>query len=285
MPKNPLVSVIIPVYNEEKYILDCLHSLAKQYYSPLEVIVVDDGSKDNSKRIAESGERIVKNLVTLAQEHRGPGAARNLGASKANGEILVFVDADMEFEPDFIEKLTLPIREEKTIGTFSSEEYLLNKDNVWAQCWNLNLGRTADKMHAADYPATQHVFRAISKGRFLEAGGFDGSIGYTDDWSLARKLGIMAVDVKGAKFYHRNPESLVEVWQQARWFGKNEFLTRNFIRKVYNLYRYCPVLALFKGLFGAFSFKENNFLVFKVVYDTAVFTSVILSFVGEEKYK
>lgn len=278
------ISVIIPVYNEEAVIGSCLSSLAKQTVKSMEIIVVDDGSTDGTTGIITDCRLQTADLELFKQEHKGPGAARNLGASKAKGEILVFVDADMEFEPDFIEKLAMPVIG-RCIGTFSKEEFLLNRSSSYARCWNLNLGRSADKMHRFDYPDTQPVFRAILKSEFEKAGGFDTSIGYTDDWTLFRKLGKEAVAAPGAKYYHRNPETLEEVWKQARWFGKNEFLTKNFIRKVYNLLRYFPLAAPVKGIFGALIFKESSFIVFKTVYDTAVFVSIVMSFFGEAKSK
>lgn len=281
------VSIIIPVYNEEKTIESCLQSLSKQTTKG-EIIVVDDGSTDNSKSVVSSQ----KSVVLLQQNHQGPGAARNLGASKASGGILVFVDADMEFEPDFIEKLVAPILasqeqllRDQILGTFSKEEYLLNKDNVLARCWNLNLGHQATKMHPDDYPDTQPVFRAILKEEFDKVRGFDTRVGYTDDWSLSRKLGVMATVAPGAKYYHRNPETFSEVWRQARWFGKNEFLTGNLVRKFYNFLRYFPLLAAVKGVLGAVKFNESKFLPFKIVFDTAVFVSVCQSFVSQKKYK
>lgn len=258
------ISVIIPVFDEIGVIKSCLGSLKKQTV-PLEVIVVDDGSTDGSGQFA-----------TYKQSHQGPGSARNLGASKATGEILIFVDADMEFEPNFVEKLVKPITDGKTIGTFSKDEYLLNKQNVWARCWNLNLGRQAEKMHADNYPDIQPVFRAILKEEFDKVGGFDTNVGYTDDWSLSRKLGILATVAPGAKYYHRNPSSLKEVWIQARWFGKNEFLTGNLIRKLFNLFRYFPLWAVF-------SIAYFHLMIFKVVYNSAVFVSVLKSFFGEAK--
>lgn len=261
------VSVIIPVYNEEKVIESCLNSLAKQTIT-LEVIVVDDGSTDGSGKYA-----------TFKQNHLGPGAARNLGASRASGDILVFVDADMEFEPDFIEKLIKPIEKKQTIGTFSKDEYLLNKENAWARYWNLNLGREAERMiDREEYANGSPVFRAILKSEFDKVGGFNTKIGYTDDWSLSKKLGVLAQVAPGAKYYHRNPETLQEVWTQARWFGKNEFLTKSFIRKLLNLFRYCPFWAIFK-------IANPNFFIFKLVYNSAVFTSVFLSFFQEQKAK
>lgn len=273
------VSVIIPVYNEEKVIGDCLVSLQKQtIVSSTDIIVIDDGSKDNSLGVIENFKLKDENCVLLRQKHGGPGAARNLGASKAKGDILAFVDADMEFAPDFLEKLIAPIEAGKTVGTFSKEECLLNKGNIWARLWNVNLDRQPEKMHAQDYPNSQPVFRAILRKEFEKVGGFDATVGYTDDWTLSRKLGVQAKAAPGAKFYHANPASLKEVWMQARWFGKNEFLTRDFIRRFYNLFRYCPLWAVFK-------LPDLKFVVFKFVYNAAVFASVLLSFFGEEKHK
>lgn len=260
------VSIIIPVYNEIAVIGNCIASLEKQTIKS-EIIIVDDGSTDGSDKFA-----------TYKQDHKGPGSARNLGASKCKGEILVFVDADMEFEPDFIEKLIEPIVTGQAIGTFSKEEFLLNKDNNWARCWNINFGRNPEKMLPDNYPETQNVFRAILKKEFDRVGGFDVNVGYTDDWSLSRKLGIMAISAPGAKYYHRNPSSLKEVWTQARWFGKNEFLTKNIVRKFYNLFRYFP-------LWSIFYIFNPGFFIFKIVFNTAVFTSVLLSFLKEQKAK
>ena len=277
------VSVIIPTYNEETVIKICLDSLLKQSIKDFEIIVVDDGSTDKTKEIIPE---IKNNQIKIySQNHKGPGAARNRGVENAKGEILVFIDADMEFDKDFLMKLIEPIGKNKIVGTFSKEEYLLNKENDWARFWNVNLGRNPEKMHQDNYPDTQPVFRAILKSEFDRAGGFDTRIGYTDDWSLSRKLGVEAFSAPGAIFYHKNPENLKEVWSQARWFGKNEFLTGSFIRKIYNLLRYDPIFAILKGVYGSLKVKDFRYLIFKIVYDSAVSTSVLLSFFGEQKYK
>lgn len=282
---KPKISVIIPTYNEQGVIGNCLESLSRQDYPNFELIVIDDGSLDSSVSQVENQRGKVKSLTLLKQKHFGPGAARNLGVKHAKGEILVFVDADMEFEPDFISKLVAPIIAEKTIGTFSKEEYLLNEGDLIARFWNLNLGREAERMVPKNYPNFSPVFRAIRKSAFETAGGFDPSIGYTDDWTLFRRLQIQATVATGAKFYHRNPISLFEVWRQARWFGKNEFLTGNFVRTGFNLLRYNVISSLIAGAIGAVRFESMAFLIFKVVYDLAVFTSLIGSLFGEQKNK
>ncbi|HEY5600937.1 MAG TPA: glycosyltransferase family A protein, partial [Patescibacteria group bacterium] len=94
MKINPLTSVIIPTYNEENTISEAVKTLSEQTYKPLEILMVDDGSTDNTLRVISNFQFPISNFQLLKQNHAGPGKARNLGAQKAKGEILVFVDAD-----------------------------------------------------------------------------------------------------------------------------------------------------------------------------------------------
>lgn len=278
--ENPLVSIIIPAYNEEASIGDCLNSLVSQSYRPREIIVVDDGSFDKTKNVVQKFGKV----KLLTQNHQGPGPARNLGAKHARGEILVFVDADMTFDKNFLKELTKPIRDGKVIGTFSKEEFVVNKDNVWARCWSINRGWSEDRMHPSDYPEEQEVFRAILKKEFDKVGGFD-PIGYTDDWTLSRKLGVKAKAAQGAIFYHRNPKDFVEIWSQARWIGKNEFIAGSFVRQIWSLWVYGFPNSLFKAVRTAIFKKRPEFLIFKPFYDLAIFISVLKAFLGEQKAK
>ena len=102
---NNLISVIVPVYNLENYIERCLKSIQNQTYSNIEIIVVDDGSIDNSwnviNRIAKEDNRI----IPVHKENGGVSSARILGLSHANGEWIGFVDGDDEIEEDMYEVL------------------------------------------------------------------------------------------------------------------------------------------------------------------------------------
>lgn len=277
------ISVIIPVYNEENTIRDCITSLLNQTLNGIEIIIVDDGSTDATAEVAKNFP-----VKILFQKHLGAGKARNLGSKVASGEILVFVDADMTFDYEFIEKLTKPIRDGEAIGTFSKEEYVLNKNNVWSKCWNINRNLPINRMHQTDYPDYQAVFRAILKKEFDRVGGFD-SIGYVDDHTLAKKLGIEAVNASNAIFYHKNPESLTEIYKQARWIGKSEFKNRKIknesLMKVVTMIRYAFPFSLLIGLYKSLKYQLPQFLIFKLVFDFAIEVSVIKSFFGEQKYR
>jgi len=100
-PVDAAVSVIIPLYNKEKYIERALSSVLAQTYPPLEIIVIDDGSTDNGP---EKVIALNNPMITLVrQENRGPGAARNAGLAIARGKYIAFLDADDEWYPLFLE--------------------------------------------------------------------------------------------------------------------------------------------------------------------------------------
>lgn len=267
------VSVIIPTYNEEAVITECLGSLYKQTYKDMEIIVADDGSADNTVKSIRSI-RGIKGIKILKQEHKGPGAARNLGAKRAKGDILVFVDADMTFEPDFIERLIAPIFEGKAKGTFSKEEYVANRDNIWSECWGINEGWEEGKRHHKNYPDTQKVFRAILKNEFDKAGGFSANIGYTDDWTLSEKLGYEAIAVPGAKFYHKNPEALKEIFTQAKWSAKRRYKLGVF-GMLAALTRVSPPTSVVIGIVKTIIYAKPQFLPFKLVYDLGAFIGIL----------
>src|SRR3990170_6768744 len=281
MVNKKFVSVIIPVFNEEKTISECIKSLKNQSYKQMEIIVVDDDSSDSTRNIIKG----FPDIKLLTQGHKGPGQARNLGAAKAKGEILVFVDADMTFDKNFITDLVKPIIEGKSIGTFSKNEMVKNKDNIWSNCWNINKNLPKERMIAKNYPDEAPVFRAILKSEFEKAGGFDESGQYTDDWSLSRKLGKKSTACEGAVYYHYNPQTLGEVWQQARWIGKNEFIAGSFLRKFKSLILYSLPASFVIGFIKSVMNFNFYFLFFKFIYDLAVVTSVARSFFGETKAK
>lgn len=89
-----LVSVIVPIYMVEKYLHKCIDSLLRQDYPNFEIILIDDGSKDNCPMIADEYASRYSNIITYHKQNGGLGAARNFGVQKANGEWIAFVDSD-----------------------------------------------------------------------------------------------------------------------------------------------------------------------------------------------
>lgn len=231
------ISVIIPTYNEEKDIENCLKSLISQSIKNIEIILVDDGSTDNTLEIAKKYD-----IIILKQNHQGPGAARNLGARKAEGDILIFVDADMTFKRDYLKNLVKPILEDKTekiIGTTHNYEIATNANNIWSSLW----GKIrVSKENAKDVK----IFRAIRKNKFIELGGFDPKYSYADDQTFWFKHKIKPIVAENTTCYHKNPSSLKETYKQARWIGAS-WKERYFIFGI-PLINYFSVLILFISL-------------------------------------
>lgn len=90
----PLVSVIIPVYNVEAYLERCVRSVLDQSYSHLEILLIDDGSTDNSSSLCDSLALTDSRIIVFHKENGGLSSARNMGLEAANGDYLVYVDSD-----------------------------------------------------------------------------------------------------------------------------------------------------------------------------------------------
>lgn len=100
-----LVSVVVPVYNVEEYLPDCLDSILAQTYTKLQIILVDDGSKDGSGEICDSYAEKDERICVLHQENQGAASARKNGVKMAEGEYLCFVDADDAVSPEAVQFL------------------------------------------------------------------------------------------------------------------------------------------------------------------------------------
>lgn len=104
-----LVSVIVPVYNVEQYIGRCIESIQRQTYSNLEILLVNDGSKDGSGIICEKYKKLDRRIKIINKINGGLSDARNAGIREAKGEYLVFIDGDDYIKQDYVEKLLYKI--------------------------------------------------------------------------------------------------------------------------------------------------------------------------------
>lgn len=109
-----MVSVIIPMYNTENYVFNCLWSLENQIYRNFEIIIVDDGSKDQSRKIVEDYiEKTQMHIILICQENRGVSVARNNGIKNAHGNFICFIDSDDMVHPSYLDDLISAIEADK----------------------------------------------------------------------------------------------------------------------------------------------------------------------------
>lgn len=129
-----LISVIIPVFNVEKYLARCLDTVITQTYTNLQIILVDDGSKDSSGNICEKYAWQDNRIMVLHRENRGPGGARNAGLDVATGEYVVFIDGDDYITNDYIEYLYKLLEENRADMSMCSLKKIYNEKEELDEC-------------------------------------------------------------------------------------------------------------------------------------------------------
>ena len=257
---HPSVSVVVAVYDERRHIEECVRTLLAQRHRPLEVIVVDDGSRDGTADVVAR----FPEVRLIRREHRGAGSARNLGAAASSGDILVFVDGDMTFPPEFLERLVAPMVEEGATGTFTKEILVANGDRRWARAHQVGRGLPVDRHFADGFPDRWENYRAVWRRDFERVGGFD-EIGHGEDVTLGRKLGVLAHAAPGAVCGHYEPDTLLDIYRSARWYGRGERIReRPFPWRAYLPHRMLARAARVGRRRGA------DVGLYKVVFDTGV---------------
>jgi glycosyltransferase involved in cell wall biosynthesis len=173
------VSVIIPLYNKEKYIERVLDSVLRQTYTDFEVIVVDDGSTDRGPEIVSNyGDSRIR---LIYQENAGPGAARNLGTHHSRSELVTYLDADDEWLTEFLDKSVTILSDNPDCDAVASAFFIgpekinradqLRQHGISAGPWRLTLDITQDELNYA--LAVFHCCSSVFKRRVIEKyGGF-----------------------------------------------------------------------------------------------------------------
>ena len=111
MNNNPLISIIIPVYNTKKYLRDCIESVFSQTYRNLEIILIDDGSTDGSGQLVDDYAKSDRRVKVIHQKNQGLSGARNTGLKHVTGKYVTFIDSDDRIEPDMIKGLLDALKE------------------------------------------------------------------------------------------------------------------------------------------------------------------------------
>lgn len=202
MSNNPLVSVIFAAFNEQNQVDRLIKSLRRQSYPNIEIIVVDDGSSDQTVQTARK-----LRAKAFARSHAERSVQRNYGVSQAKGEYVLVLDADMELSPDVIsqcisKKAKIVFIPEQSIGHTFWEKIKAFERSFYA----------GDANHFIESA------RFFSKEAFIKAGGYDESITGPEDWDLSEavlKLGYKSAKISAVIFHHERIKSL---WHQAQKF-------------------------------------------------------------------
>jgi glycosyltransferase involved in cell wall biosynthesis len=127
-----LVSVIIPCFNHQNYLLEAINSVIQSTYLHFEIIIIDDGSSDNSCEVAKEAMSKHKNIFYYYQTNQGPAVARNRGIQEAKGKYILPLDADDKISADYIEKAFEELNNNQQIKVvYCKAEYFGNRTGLW----------------------------------------------------------------------------------------------------------------------------------------------------------
>lgn len=130
---DELISVIVPIYNVEKQLKRCINSIINQTYKNIQILLIDDGSKDSSGKICDDFSKYDTRIVVLHQDNVGVSAARNKGIELAKGRYICFIDSDDYIEKNYIEELYQLMRDEKIdLGICDLNYKYTNKEDCWS---------------------------------------------------------------------------------------------------------------------------------------------------------
>jgi GT2 family glycosyltransferase len=189
----PRISVVMPVYNAESTLAECLTRLCNSSYADFEIVLVDDGSTDQSRAIAAN----FPVRIVPTEGRIGPGAARNLGARAAEGDLLFFIDSDVMVRPDTIARLAARFDADDVEGVVGVQATDMRYRDLVSQYKNLWMRWTYARLEG-DVPLFYTTAAAIRREAFLRAGGFDR--GYAtpnvEDTAFGQKLARLGMRVR-----------------------------------------------------------------------------------------
>jgi cellulose synthase/poly-beta-1,6-N-acetylglucosamine synthase-like glycosyltransferase len=216
--QSPLISVVVPAYNAQEVLGNCLNALERQTVprEEYEIIVVNDGSSDGTQEAA-----IGRDVILISQPHRGAAAARNAGAHRAQGEIILFLDADCVPESTWIEAMISPFADQDIVGI--SGRIRTHQKGLVPRFIQLEYDdryKNIAKHYYIDHINT--AAGAYRRETFLESRGFLENLLGAEDVELSFRLasrGHKMVSSPKAIVYHQHPESILEYVRRKYHYG------------------------------------------------------------------
>jgi glycosyltransferase involved in cell wall biosynthesis len=200
---NPLVSVVVPCFNKASYLAETIQSIAIQNYQPIEVLIVDDGSTDDSLKVAHSmkDQHPGLNLVIFSKPNTGISDTRNYAIERASGRVILNLDGDDLLKPNLISE---SIRAMRTTGVnlvTSPVEMFGGKNEVWSPV------RYDPFFHRYDNLITTLI--VFDKKIWEQVGGYSKAFAFNEDWSFslaAQKFGLKVAQFSEPLFRYRVTE-------------------------------------------------------------------------------
>ena len=278
-----LISVIVPVYNDEKYVKNCLSSIVDQTFKDIEIIVVDDGSTDNSGIICDEFSANDPRIKVIHKQNKGVSDSRNKGLEVASGDYICFVDSDDWIESDYFEKMAPIIASkkysiilnslvhERINGQISANPILKNKEMLSEEAiYALFRGN----MFPWGVCATFFNKNTVEKIRFNTDSFFGEDFEFKYK-AIKQATGILYFSSITKYHYVHRQDSSIASYSLLRKFNDLEIIKRimslehNNLKEVLFFKQYIPRVLAY-ALVGCNSEKEDEFLRGKELRDEAI---------------
>lgn len=272
---NIILSIVIPVYNVEKYIDGCINSIIENYCNGVEVILVDDGSKDNSSKICDKYVEKYQYISVIHKENGGLSSARNAGIRKAKGDYIWFVDSDDYVKEGSIEKIINHTLNNTNLILGSYCDVLPNGDVI-----EDNLEKPEKDIEAYEYfynigSTSYAAFRSICKRSFLLENNLfftEGIYHEDEDWTprVLCKAKTFCI-IPGTIYYYRvgNPQSIITTPNSKKIYDKILVATR-----IYNRIEDENIAGI-----------KKDFLEYRMEHNFIAAINEIVLYSGEERKK
>lgn len=291
--KNKLekfISVVIPSYNEEITLENCIKGLIAQTHENYEIVIVDDGSKDQTLKIAyELQEKYKdKKIKVITQKNGGRSSAINLGIKNSDGEIIVCLDADSIFSKDTLHNLSNAFNNDEKLTAICGNVKVSNKDNLLTKCQALDYigGFNITRRAFSSLNCIQIIsgtLGAFKKDKLIEVGGFSPDM-ITEDMDLTINLatkGYKAMYLPNAIAYTEAPEDIKGFYKQRyRWdFGMFQVIRKyksflfsdsNNLMSLLGL----PYIIIYVTCNIVITFILIGILIYSIIYENILYTLI-----------
>jgi len=310
-----LISVIVPVYNAEKYLVDCLESLLKQSYKNLEIILINDGSKDSSGMICDDYAKKDNRIKVIHQENSGVSNARNNGLSIMKGKYFSFVDSDdvvdfryFEILYNNIKKSDFDICIAKT-HSFKDNEMIKSTNNGILKIFSFNeereekITQIINKYFGSG--AATKLYKNNKSNLKFEKIKIGEDLLFNIDYLLSSKNAVI-LDYDGY-YYRKNQESLTNSIKKDLFESLDKIIVKRkfdlpiykvycfriYNEQLYNIYKndkskvcfYLKQLNEFKNLKNIITKKENVKEIIKLVKSKKIYIKIITFLIRNNCYK
>lgn len=257
---EPLISIIVPAYNSKKTIKKCIESLLVINYQNYEIIIVDDGSTDNTKEIlSEYKDRI----HIIENQHSGPSKCRNIAANRVKGDFLAFTDADCLADRDWLKELIKGFINDEVVSVGGSQLSPQDETNFGKRVQEFfeltgflggyiktnqkpvtsNQGNVKKEARLVGVPHNPSCNSMYRKDAFSESGGFDDNLWPGEDVDLdyrLKKKGFIFICNSKAIVYHYRPQSIKELSKMMFRYGINQGI----LTKRYGIFRRIQIIPI-----------------------------------------